>query len=75
MNSANPRKKQPELMAAMEDAKHSKDCIGRIRREIEHVLPLANSGIVASCADVHREYEKGGASADKLARKKGIFPS
>ena len=73
MSMTNLREKYPELISKMESSGYSKDYIDRVRREIEHVLLLADSGIVISYAEVYCEYEKSGASADRLARKRGLL--
>ena len=57
----------------MESSGYSKDYVDRARREIEHVLQLADSGTVTSYADVHYEYESDSASAGKLARRRGLL--
>jgi integrase len=72
MNNANLREKYPKLLSHMEGTGYSKGYIGRVRREIERVLLLADSGVVSSYADVYHEYEKSGASPDKLARKRKL---
>ena len=73
MSISNLREKYPELISHMEESGYSTDYISRIRREIGHVLSLVDAGIVSSYDDVYREYEKNGASVDKLTRKRGLL--
>jgi integrase len=67
------REKYPDLISFMEEAGYSKDYIGRVRREIEHVLELSDVGTVSSYADVYREYERGGVSGDRLIRRRNLL--
>ena len=73
MNIANLQDKYPELLLSMENAGYSKDYMGRVQREIKHLLSLAKSSTLLSYADVYRKYERDGVTANTLARKRGLL--
>jgi len=73
MSFTNLKQRYPELISLMESAGYSEDYISRVRREIEHVLLLADTGSVTSYVDVYRDYERRGVSGDRLTRRRNLL--
>ncbi|MDR1581129.1 MAG: hypothetical protein LBS35_12290, partial [Synergistaceae bacterium] len=73
MAITNLRGKYPDLISHMEEVGYSKDYISRVRREIEYVLQLTDSGAASSYIGVCSEYERIGITGDRLARRQKLL--
>lgn len=73
MDTTNLRKNHPKLIFYLETAAYSKRYVDKFKREIKHILQLADSGEVLSYADVYRGYEQAGYSQSYLRIKRNII--